>query len=179
MKKKVLLLLIPLLISGLSGCVKYNGKGKPGKSSTPSSASVAPSSDESSNPSSSSSSSSSVTPPDPAPHGQGDDADEGAKITIYLVYGQYALLDGQPVNDNVESLFLEHAQKVEEAVVGSDLPGKDRVTSVVEKSKFKTWAMYKNDGKLTEYTKVPAIKNAILYAIFEGGKGGEQSGGGT
>ena len=35
--------------------------------------------------------------------------------------------------------------------------------------------MYKNDGKLTEYTKVPAIANAVLYATFKGGKGGEHS----
>ena len=34
MKKKVLFVLIPLLILGLTGCVKYNGQGKPGKKSS-------------------------------------------------------------------------------------------------------------------------------------------------
>ena len=34
MKKKVLFLLIPLIVAGLSGCVKYNGQGKPGKKSS-------------------------------------------------------------------------------------------------------------------------------------------------
>ena len=171
MKKKLLFLLIPLLIGGLSGCVKYNGQGKPGgKSVTPSA---------NTNTSANPSGDTSVTPPDPTPHSTDDDAKEGDKITVYLVFGQYGKYEGEFVNTNEESLYLEHVKKMTEMVVGSDLPGKDKVTSSVEGSVFDTWVMYKNDGKLTSYTKVPAIDNAILYASFENGKGGGQGNGGS
>ena len=173
MKKKLLFLLVPLLLAGLSGCVKYNGQPRSNNGVTPT-----PTSSNNPSPSSSgpSGDSSSVTPPNPA-HGEtSDDAKEGDKITIYLVFGQYGKYEGEFVNTNEESLFLEHVKKVQEAVVGSDLPGKDKVTSSAANSVFKAWVMYKNDGKLTEYTKVPAIKNAILYASFE--QDGENQGGG-
>ena len=166
MKKKLLFLLVPLLIAGLSGCVKYNGQGKPGGSKN-----VTPSSSVSSD-------DSSVTPPNPTPHETEDDSEDGDKITVYLVFGQYGKYEGEFVNTNEESLFLEHVKKMNDMVVGSDLPGKDKVTSSVEGSVFQTWVMYKNDGKLTEYTKVPAINNAILYATFSGGQGGGSQGGG-
>ena len=68
--------------------------------------------------------------------------------------------------------------KVSDATVGNDLPGKDKVTSSVEGSVFQSWVMYKNDGKLTEYSKVPAIADAILYATFSGGSGGSSGGSG-
>ena len=165
--KKKLAFLIPLLAVGLSSCVLYNGQGKPGKSSSQAPAST-----------SQPSGNSSVTPPDPSPHDIPDDSSEGQQITVYLVFGQYGKYEGELVNTNEESLFLEHVKKVENAVVGSDLPGKDKVTSSVSGSEFKTWVMYKNDGKLTEYTKVPAIDNAILYATFFGGQGGGSQGGG-
>ena len=165
MKKKFLFLLIPLLACGLSSCVMYNGQPKSGsKNTTPSSSS--PSGD------------TSVTPPDPSPHDTEDDSKEGDQITVYLVFGQYGKYEGELVSTSDESLFLEHVKKMENMVVGSDLPGKDKVTSSVSGSEFKTWVMYKNDGKLTEYTKVPAIDNAILYATFSGGNGGGSSGGG-
>ena len=167
MKKKVLFLLIPLLIAGLTGCVKYNGQGKPGGSKNVTPSSSVPSDD------------SSVTPPNPTPHETEDDSEDGDKITVYLVFGQYGKYEGEFVNTNEESLFLEHVKKMTDIVVGSDLPGKDKVTSSVSGSEFQTWVMYKNDGKLTEYTKVPAINNAILYASFSGGSGGGSSGGGS
>ena len=166
MKKKLAFLLIPLLACGLSSCVLYNGQGRPGKSTTPSSS--VPSGD-----------TSSVTPPNPNPHEIDDDSKEGDKITVYLVFGQYGKYEGELVTTKEESLFLEHVKKMTDMVVGSDLPGKDKVTSSVEGSVFQTWVMYKNDGKLTEYTKVPAINNAILYASFSGGEGGGSSGGGS
>ena len=176
MKKKLLLLLIPLLTLGLSSCVLYNGQGKPGgKSATPTpSSSVSPDT-------------SSVTPPNPAPHETPDDTPTGEKITVYLVFGQYGKYEGELVTTKEDSLFLEHVKKMENMTVGSDLPGKDKVTSAVEGRIFLNWVMYKNDGKLTEYTKVPAIKDAILYASFGedpdnpsqggGGSGGESGGG--
>ena len=166
MKKKLAFLLISLLACGLSSCVLYNGQAKSGsKNNTPSSS--APSGD------------TSVTPPDPSPHDTPDDSKEGDKITVYLVFGQYGKYEGELVTSSEESLFLEHVKKMENVTVGSDLPGKDKVTSSVSGSEFKTWVMYKNDGKLTEYTKVPAINNAILYATFSGGNGGGSSGGGS
>ena len=176
MKKKLLLLLIPLLTLGLSSCVLYNGQGKPGgKSATPTpSSSVSPDT-------------SSVTPPNPAPHETPDDTPTGEKITVYLVFGQYGKYEGELVTTKEDSLFLEHVKKMENMTVGSDLPGKDKVTSAVEGRIFLNWVMYKNDGKLTEYTKVPAIKDAILYASFGedpdnpsqgSGSGGGSSGGG-
>ena len=176
MKKKLLFLLVPLLLVGLSGCVKYNGQGKPGgKSTNPSTSTSVPSGD-----------TSSVTPPDPTHHDTEDDSHEGDKITVYLVFGQYGKYEGELVTSKEESLFLEHVKKMTDMVVGSDLPGKDKVTSSVEGSTFQTWVMYKNDGKLTEYSKVPAINNAILYASFSGGSaggsgssGGGSSGGGS
>lgn len=181
MKKKLLFLLVPFLIGGLTGCVKYNGQGKPGgKTSNPTTS--IPSEDSGGDSSSANPSTTSVTPPDPTHHDVPDDSKDGDKITVYLVFGQYGLYEGQPVNTNEDSLFLEHVKKVEEAVVGSDLPGKDKVTSSVKDSVFQSWVMYKNDGKLTEYTKVPAIDKAILYASFSGGAGGGSgsgSGGGV
>ena len=173
MKKKLLFLLMPLLM-GLTSCVLYNGQGKPGKSSSKA-ADVTPSSESSG----SSGSSASVTPPDPTHHDTPEDAQPGATITIYLVFGQYGKLDGEFVNTSEASLFLENTKKVTNAVVGSDLPGADRVTSSVEGSLFKAWVLYKNDGKLTSYTKVPAIDNAILYASFGHNAEEEQQGGGS
>ena len=168
MKKKLLFLLVPLLMAGLTGCVKYNGQGKPGgKSVTPTPSSSVPSGD------------TSVTPPDATPHETENDSKEGDKITVYLVFGQYGKYEGEFVNTNEESLFLEHVKKMTDVTVGSDLPGKDKVTSSVEGSVFQTWVMYKNDGKLTEYTKVPAINNAILYASFSGGSSSGGSGSGS
>ena len=168
MKKKLLFLLVPLLMAGLTGCVKYNGQGKPGgKSATPTPSSSVPSGD------------TSVTPPDATPHETENDSKEGDKITVYLVFGQYGKYEGEFVNTNEESLFLEHVKKMTDVTVGSDLPGKDKVTSSVEGSVFQTWVMYKNDGKLTEYTKVPAINNAILYASFSGGSSSGGSGSGS
>ena len=171
MKKKLLLLLIPLLACGLSSCVMYNGQPKSSsKSATPTPSSSVPSEN------------SSVTPPNPAPHETEEDSTEGEKITVYLVFGQYGKYEGELVTSKEESLFLEHVKKMENMTVGSDLPGKDKVTSAVEGSIFQSWVMYKNDGKLTEYTKVPAIKNAILYASFATDKqsqGGGSSGGGS
>ena len=169
MKKKLAFLLIPLLACGLSSCVLYNGQGRPGRSTTPSSIPTGNSSGEDT----------SVTPPNPNPHETGDDSQEGDKITVYLVFGQYGKYEGELVTTNEESLFLEHVKKMENMTVGSDLPGKDKVTSSVSGSEFQTWVMYKNDGKLTEYTKVPAINNAILYAAFSGGQGGGSQGGGS
>lgn len=163
MKKKLTFLLIPLLAVGLSSCVMYNGQAKSGQSKTPSS---------------SASPDASVIPPNPTPHEIPDDSQEGTKITVYLVFGQYGLYEGQAVNDKEDALFLEHVKKMADMTVGSDLPGKDKVTSSVSGSEFKAWVMYKNDGKLTEYTKVPAINNAVLYASFSGGQGGGSSGGG-
>lgn len=170
MKKKVLFLLIPLLLAGLSGCVKYNGQPK-----STSKEKITPSSAQPIN--------YSVEPEvPPAPHGAGEETPVSPDVTsvkIYLVFGVNGKLDGNLVNDKVEDadnkVYLEHTKTIT-ANVGSDLPGKDRVTSSVEKSTFVAWTAYNNDGKLTEYTTVPAVNGKILYASFTGGSGGPHSG---
>ena len=177
MKKKLAFLLFPLLICGLTSCVLYNGQGKPNKSKAADS-SAAPAS--SADPASSATPASSVTPPDPTHHDVPDDAQAGEKVTVYLVFGQYGKYENEFVNDvEGEPLYLEHVKKMTEMTVGSPLPGADKVTSSVKDSVFDTWVMYKNDGKLTKYSTVPAIKDAILYATFKGGSGGGSSGGGS
>jgi len=176
MKKKLLFLLIPLLVGSMTACVKYNGKGKNhGKtSSTPAeTSSVIP--DESSAQGDSSSSSKK-----PQPQPQSDELPAGTAVKVYLVFGAYGLYDGQAVNNNIEELFLEHAIELKDAKVGDRLPTRDNVTSSVEGSKFVAWTAYNNDGKLTEYTKVPGYEKNILYASFSGGNdGGSSSGGGS
>ena len=170
MKKKVLFLLIPMLLAGLTGCVKYNGQGKssskekitPSSAVDPASYSIEPS-----------------TPP--APHGggeQGDPVQPETDVTVYLVFGENGLYNGQPVITNNAKLFLEHVVELS-GKSGADLPGKDAVTSTVSKSTFVAWVAYNNDGKLTEYTKFPSVDKKILYATFTGGEGGDHSGSGS
>lgn len=175
MKKKTLFLLIPLLIAGLTGCVKYNGQGKPGTNKGKSEISSSSQKEEESSewpiqPS---------TPP--APHGAGESEPEvppATNVTVYLVFGENGLYNGNKVTTNNDQLFLEHVVEFT-ALSGSDLPGKDKVTSSVEGSSFVAWTAYNNDGKITEYTKVPSVDKKILYASFTGGKGGEQSSSGS
>ena len=169
MKKKVLFLLVPMLLLGLVGCVKYNGQPKSSSKEkvTPSSAEPVNYSIEPSTP--------------PAPHGAGEGETVPPDVTsvkVYLVFGENGLYQGQPVATNNADLFLEHVKEIT-AAVGSDLPGKDVVTSSVEGSTFVAWTAYNNDGKLTEYTKVPNVDGKILYASFSGGKGGSHSSGGS
>lgn len=177
MKKRLLFVLIPL-IAGLGSCVMYNGKGKPVKNSSaapqdvssvpaqnsndelPTSESQIDSSGEETKPSSSSKPS--------------DELPAGTEVKVYLVFGPNGLFNGSPVNTKVESLFLEHA--IELVANAGDLLPNDEVTSSVEGSHFVSWVSYNNDGKLTEYLKVPGYQNKILYASFTGGKGGGQSG---
>ena len=172
MKKKVLFLLIPLLITGLSGCVKYNGQGKPGtnkSAATPATSSVAPEPSSSLEP---------VVPPAPHDAGeQGEVVPPATQVTVYLVFGENGLYHGNKVTDNNPDLFLEHVVP-HTALSGTDLPGASEVTSSVEGSKFVAWTAYNNDGKLTEYTQVPNVNGKILYASFSGGQGGSHSGGG-
>ena len=189
MKKKLLLLLVPLLISGLSGCVKYNGKGKSSKSTSPASSQVTPSGDgegssvpapSSSDPGQGGSSGGEVTPPTPTPTPQPADSDElpvGTAVKVNLVFGVYGKYKGEAVNSTIESLFLEHAIQID-AKVGDLLPN-DEVTSAVADSHFVSWVSYNNDGKLTEYLKVPGYDNKILYASFTGGKSGGVNPGAT
>lgn len=167
---------MPLLLFGLTGCVLYNGQGKPSKSSAApkESSQVTPSGDDSSaepssTPSSDNSSvapQSSVVDPDALP--------KGTDVKIYLVFGEYGLYQNEEVDDKVTELFLEHAIEYQ-GKVGDLLPTDKEVTSSVEGSKFLRWVAYNDDGKLTEYIKVPGYDNKILYAWFSGGNGGDSS----
>ena len=180
MKKKVLFLLIPLIIAGLSGCVKYNGQGKPGKksSSEPQNTSeVAPNPSEGSGAAPTTSEEPQGSSQAPQPSEQPVSSDElpkGTEVKVYLVFGEYGKYQGNLVNNKIESLFLEHTIEYS-AKVGDLLPN-DEVTSSVEGSHFVCWIAYNNDGKLTEYLKVPGYQNKILYASFTGGQGGGQGG---
>ena len=170
--KKKLFLLTTLLAIGLSSCVMYNGQGKPGasKDKTPTQTSSVNPVSYSIEPS---------TPP--APHGGGESqpvVPPETSVKVYLVFGEYGLYKGNPVTTNNATLFLEHVMEIT-AKVGEDLPGKADVTSSVSGSTFVAWTAYNNDGKLTEYTKVPEVDNKILYASFTGGQGGAHSGGGS
>lgn len=168
--KKKLFLLTTLLAIGLTSCVLYNGQGKPGGSKekiTPSSAEPINYSIEPSTP--------------PAPHGggeSGEPVDPETDVKVYLVFGENGLYNGQPVTTNNPTLFLEHVVELT-GKSGSDLPGKDVVTSSISGSTFVAWTAYNNDGKLTEYTKFPSVDNKVLYASFTGGNGGSHSGGGS
>ena len=170
--KKKLFLLTTLLAIGLTSCVMYNGQGKPGanKDKTSTQASSAEPISYSIEPS---------TPP--APHGGGESqpvVPPETSVKVYLVFGENGLYKGNPVTTNNATLFLEHVMEIT-AKVGEDLPGKADVTSSVSGSTFVAWTAYNNDGKLTEYTKVPEVDNKILYASFTGGQGGTHSGGGS
>ena len=165
--KKKLFLLISLLVMGLSSCVMYNGQGKPGASKEKPASSAEPV-NYSIEPS---------TPP--APHGGGESGETvppETSVKVYLVFGENGLYKGNPVTTNNATLFLEHVMELT-AKVGDALPGKEDVTSSVSGSAFVAWTAYNNDGKLTEYTKVPSVDNKILYASFTGGNGGSHSGG--
>ena len=182
--KKKLLFLVPLMAIIMTGCVKYNGQGKNGpKSSTePASqesqnsenpaSSEGPVSSESGSQQSSENPTSSQTPSStPA---SGENLPAGTAVKVYLVFGEYGKYKGNFVNTSVDSLFLEHTMEYS-AKVGEDLPGKADVTSSVEGSKFVAWTAYNNDGKLTEYTKVPATYDKVLYAKFSDGSGQSSS----
>ena len=179
MKKKLLFVLIPLIMASLSGCVKYNGQGKPGKkSSQPEGASEVVPGESSEVTPTSGNENSSIAPgssqniPDPTP--SGDELPKGTEVTVYLVFGEYGKYQGNLVESKIESLFLEHTIEFK-AKVGDLLPN-DEVTSSVTGSHFVCWVSYNNDGKLTEYLKVPGYQNKILYASFTGGQGGGQGG---
>ena len=168
MKKKLFFVLIPLLIGGLSGCVKYNGQGKPGTKSSGQAASVSKDtpfgSSHNVTPATSNSDSS-------APAAQVND---GESVKVYLAFGEYGLYKGQPVTNSIGApVYLENAMELD-ARAGEDLPGASDVTSKVTGSHFVAWTAYNNDGKLTEYSKVPSIDKMILYASFTGGSGGGQ-----
>ena len=119
------------------------------------------------------------TPPEPHGAGEsGEPVEPATNVTVYLVFGPNGLYNGNKVEDKVEAKFLEHTVTFT-GLSGSDLPGKDVVTSSVKDSVFVAWTAYNNDGKLTEYTKVPNVNEKILYASFTGGAGGAHSGGGS
>ena len=195
MKKKLLFLLMPLLLCGMTGCVRYNGQGKPSKSSSSQkeessiSSSDTASEDISSDVSSESgqsqdssdvssesdisSSEAPVSSSEVAP--ESDELPKGTEVTLYLVFGANGLYQNEEVDDKIPELFLEHVMEYK-GKVGDLLPTDKEVTSSVKGSKFAYWTAYNNDGKLTNYIKVPGYDKKILYAYFFDGKGGYPSG---
>lgn len=188
MKKKLFVLLMPLLLFGLTGCVLYNGQGKPSKSSNSqkqesqessisssdadgSQASIEPSSEPSSAPEGSDASSSVDSGPSSDVTPASDELPKGTEVTLYLVFGANGLYKNEAVNGTKPDKFLEHVVEYK-GKVGDALPNDKEVTSTVEGSKFAYWTAYNNDGKLTNYFLIPGYDGKILYASFFGGEGG-------
>ena len=172
MKKKLFILLMPLLLFGLTGCVLYNGQGKPSKSSAaPKSNSSEVVNSDSNNDSGKSNEGSEVSSVAPTSSVDPDALPKGTEVKVYLVFGEYGLYNKEPVTGKNETLFLEHVKELT-AKVGDLLPTDKEVTSSVTNSKFLRWVAYNDDGNLTEYIKVPGYDNKILYAWFSGGNGG-------
>ena len=190
MKKKIMFLLMPLLLLGVTGCVRYNGQGKPSKSSASSNeessvvsskegssdtSSSVISSEQSSESEGSGSSSSEENSPSSSEQAQNpDELPKGTEVTLYLVFGSNGLYKNEAVDSVVESLYLEHALEYT-AKVGDLLPTDKDVTTSVQGSRFMVWTAYNNDGKLTEYFRVPGYDKKVLYASYSGGEGGSHS----
>ncbi len=85
-------------------------------------------------------------------------------VTVYLVLSSVGLYNGQKgdtfIEMNLENTIAYIGQ------VGSLLPGKDVVTHSYGSATFDSWVAYDGAGAPTVYTKVPAIRNKILYAQF-------------
>lgn len=95
-------------------------------------------------------------------------------VDTYLVLTPVGLFDGQP-GESIPDLYLENAVKYS-AESGSDLPGKDHVTTIESsKGEFSHWARYDEGGALTTYTKVPNRSGSIFYAVFDADGSGNAS----
>ena len=188
MKKKLFFLLIPLLISGMTGCVKYNGQGKPSKSTNTSekadsskdNSKSESASDSEVNPSSSAdlSSGSEVESSSVAPQPSENASDpnalpKGTEVKIYLALGPTGLYKGEK-GKAIEAKHLENAVELN-TKVGDLLPTDADITSTVSGSKFMIWVAYHDNGKLNEYLTVPGYDGKVLHASFSKGNGGSQA----
>lgn len=154
MKKSLLLVLFPLAVVTLSGCVKYNGKNKDGspKTTTTTTTTTEPA------PTSTDPSTTTEPPVPPAPTGQ---------INLYLVLGPNGRYENA-AGDAVPTKYLSNT-KIITIDRGAALPDKSKVTSTVTGSTFSHWV----DRATTEtVTKAPDAEEAVLVAVFEGGDGG-------
>lgn len=154
MKKSLLLILFPLAVVTLSGCVKYNGKNKDGspKTSTTTTTTTEPST------TTTDPSTTSEPPVPPAPTGT---------VNVFFVLGPNGKYDNA-AGDTYASKFLSNTKMIN-LDRGAALPDKSVVTSTVTGSTFSHWV----DRATTEtVTKAPDAEEAILIAVFEGGDGG-------
>ena len=95
-------------------------------------------------------------------------------VNTYLVLSSVGLYKGEK-GKSIEEKMLENTV-VYNALPGSDLPGKDDITTIdASKGEFDGWVCYEGTGFPTIYTKVPNVAGMILYATFKNGQG---SGGG-
>lgn len=147
----LLLLVAPAL---LSGCIKYNGipqnKGNKGQ-------------DQSGDQGGDDSGDHGDGDHGAGDHG-GDDDSQPTEVTTYLVLSSIGLYNGNKGND-IEAKFLENAVEYT-ALSGSELPGKDVITSSTRTSVFVNWLCYEGTGAPTVYTTVPKVSGKILYANF-------------
>ena len=155
MKKSLLLaILFPLAVVSLTGCVKYNGKNKDGSPKNPTTTATT----DTSGTTDTSTDTSTEPPVPPAPEGS---------INLYLVLGPYGQYEGAAGTTYAEK-FLTNT-KVITVKRGSELPGKDKVTSTVSGSTFSHWV---DRGSATTVATAPDAEEAVLVAVFQGGDGG-------
>ena len=138
--KKIFSFLLLALPLTLGGCIMYNGIPQKGDDPTPS--------------------------PKPGPDGpDGPDVPVVTNVTTYLVLSPVGLYKNAK-GTNIESKFIENAVEFV-AEPGTDLPGKEDVTSTTQGVDFVSWLCYEGTGAPVEYTKVPDKSGKILYASFE------------
>ena len=102
---------------------------------------------------------------------------------VYLMLSKYGTITaaGAPVKGEVSEKFYENTV-VWEAEAGTNLPGKEFVTSSVSGATFRGWAYYDEDNDNVwpdYYTTVPTTNGLALKAIFDGTSAGGGSGGGS
>lgn len=147
MKKSLLLsIILPLAAVTLAGCVKYNGRNKDGS------------------PKGETTSGQTSNPSDPGSGGEGGGGTE-ATAHLYLVLGPHGLFD-EKAGANIEGKFLENAVEGD-FVVGSALPGKDRVSSSIDGATFEYWI----NRETTEIVTSVPNGETVLVAVFSDGNG--------
>ena len=110
------------------------------------------------------------------------EAGDDSEFVTYLMMSPfgYLSLDGAPVKGSYSDLFLENTIALKRDP-GNSLPDATQVKSTVSGTTFRGWAYYEEkDGVVwpTYFTEVPETEGLQLKAIFDGTDAGGNSGGG-
>lgn len=85
---------------------------------------------------------------------------------VYLVLGENGLYEGKKGEDFEKPHWIANAIKYE-GLVGSELPGKDKISSTIKDVVFDCWMRGEEDvGSPVVYKEMPEEKNVILYASY-------------